>query len=328
MLPSYVSLYFVFLSISRTEIRSSTDISKLSPQLSSAQKSTKTMAPSSPLPTFPTYLLPSFSFSFRRRQASTSSTSTSSSPPTLSYLSGSSANTTPSSSPPTASYIPKSLLSEGLQSIFQKLEEDEDVSARLHRAQPNTLKCVTCSSDIAFADQIVSKGFTGRHGRAYLVGLAPPIVSTSNKKSQAKIPHLLPNLKIGRSVNRELLTGQHVVADVSCTICGTVLGWKYVDAREQAQKYKIGKYILEMKRVVLGVVWEDGDGDVELGAPSAGSIKLAGTNVEDDDDDVVLFDSEDEDECEDLFAGVWDAVVVAKRRKKRPGNRKRIAEHV
>lgn len=115
----------------------------------------------------------------------------------------------------------------------------------------------------------------------------------------------------------------HVVADVSCTICGSVLGWKYVDAKEASQKYKIGKFILEMKRVVLGVGWEDvgvvgcgeehGEGELEEGNGN----KEVGEGEE-----VVVFDSEDEDECEDLFAGVWDPEVVAKRRARRVGRKK------
>jgi hypothetical protein len=38
---------------------------------------------------------------------------------------------------------------------------------------------------------------------------------------------------------------------------------------------------------------------------------------------VVVFDSEDEDECEDLFAGVWGAEVVAKRRSRRIAGRRK-----
>ncbi|KAJ5041110.1 uncharacterized protein L3040_005664 [Drepanopeziza brunnea f. sp. 'multigermtubi'] len=174
-------------------------------------------------------------------------------------------------------------------------------------------------SDIAFADQVVSKGFTGRHGRAYLVSLPPTEVSMSAGK---KDPGGLPNTKIGRSVNRELLTGQHVVADVSCSICGEVLGWKYVDAKEAAQKYKIGKYILEMKRVVLSVGWEDAVGD---GEDVDDSLGVYGR---DEDEDAVVFDSEDEDECEALFTGTWDPEVVAKRRGKRIWGRKKRSVEV
>jgi hypothetical protein len=128
----------------------------------------------------------------------------------------------------------------------------------------------------------------------------------------------LANTKVGRNVNRELLTGQHVVADVSCTICGTVLGWKYVDAKEAAQKYKIGKFILEMKRVVLGLGWED----VSVGGVGVEEEEFEGQGGFKEDEGLVVFDSEDEDECEDLFAGVWDPEVVAKRRARRIGRKK------
>ena len=99
-----------------------------------------------------------------------------------------------------------------------------------------------------------------------------------------------------------------------------------MDAKEAAQKYKIGKYILEMKRVVLAVGWEDGvdEGD-EVAQVFEGARE---EEVEDADDDVVVFDSEDEDECEDLFAGTWDPEVVAKRRGKRTWSRKKNSVEV
>ncbi|EPE28578.1 hypothetical protein GLAREA_09699 [Glarea lozoyensis ATCC 20868] len=252
-------------------------------------------------PEFPTYLLPStFSLPYRRRQSSTTSTTSIISAPSLS----SSPTSTPSSSPPTRSYIPSFLtahssLTEALEKSKPKPQGSEP---RLQRTAPNTLKCITCASDIAFASQIVSKGFTGRHGRAYLV--APPEPANKPRVNE------LINTRIGRSVNRELLTGAHVVADVTCKICGTVLGWKYVDAKELTQRYKIGKFILEMKRVVLGVNWGDEEPIVDID----GKNKEA---------EVIVFDSDDEDECEDLFAGTWDRDVVAKRRSRRTGWRKK-----
>ncbi len=169
----------------------------------------------------------------------------------------------------------------------------------------------------------MSKGFTGRHGRAYLVAPPPALTpyTISTKNTPPKNTDLV-NIKVGRNVNRELLTGQHIVADVSCVICGTVLGWKYVDAKEMAQRYKIGKFILEMKRVVLRVSWEDagvegGEAGEEEFEGAEGLGKDEG-NVE----GVIVFDSEDEDECDDLFGGVWDPEVVAKRRGRRVGRKK------
>jgi hypothetical protein len=223
---------------------------------------------------------------------------------------------------PSSPFSAKGLLQQALSKIPEtptpKAEKERE--KHLTRTQPNTLKCVTCSSDIAFAEQIVSKGFTGRHGRAYLVA-PPPKAPFSLLKKEKETALELINIRVGRSVNRELLTGAHVVADVSCAICATVLGWKYVDAKESAQKYKIGKYILEMKRVGLGVSWEDADED-ELEQEEQGlSMEVGGKGKEED--GVVVFDSEDEDECEDLFAGVWGAEVVAKRRSRRIAGRRK-----
>jgi hypothetical protein len=205
-----------------------------------------------------------------------------------------------------------------------RVHDGEDERRGLRRAQPNTLRCVTCATDIALASQVVSKGFTGRHGRAYLVSPPPALTpyTLSTKNPQKKNTDLI-NTKVGKNVKRDLLTGQHVVADVSCFICGTVLGWKYVDAKELAQRYKIGKFILEMKRVVLGVGWEDAG----VGSGEDGNVEFEEEEVmgkdEGEEEGVIVFDSEDEDECEDLFAGVWDPEVVAKRRGMRVVTRKR-----
>lgn len=88
-----------------------------------------------------------------------------------------------------------------------------------------------------------------------------------------------------------------------------------MDAKELGQRYKIGKFILETKRVVVGVSWEDGAVLEEN--------EREGMFVEEG-EDVVVFDSEDEDECDDLFAGVWDPEVVAKRRRRRVARRKAV----
>ncbi|TAQ86688.1 hypothetical protein B7494_g4986 [Chlorociboria aeruginascens] len=205
-------------------------------------------------PPFPIYLLPTF-FPFRRRQSSTTSIS---SIPALSY----SPNSTPSSSPPSWNYF------SSLISPHQKIIEP---SSRLSITQPNVLKCTTCSTDIAYSSQIVSKGFTGRHGRAYLVS-GPPLSSRSSTKSKDLI-----NTKTGRS------------------------------------RYKIGKYILETKRVVVSVSWEDG-------------ADIREVEEEEEEDGVVVFDEDDEDECEDLFSGVWDPAAVAKRRGRKVGVRRKDGE--
>lgn len=104
------------------------------------------------------------------------------------------------------------------------------------------------------------------------------------------------------------MTGAHTVSDISCRSCGSVLGWKYVKAEEEAQKYKVGKYILETKRVVRGVEWEDGERD---GGVLGRGLERSDAEIE--------FDSQDEDECEDLFSGIWTPELARKRRGRKVG---------
>jgi hypothetical protein len=91
-----------------------------------------------------------------------------------------------------------------------------------------------------------------------------------------------------------------------------VLGWKYVEAEEEAQKYKVGKFILETKRVVRGVDWEMD------GVNSTRTIQEEADDMSGK-DDRIEFDSEDEDECEDLFAGIWSPALAKRRRNRRFG---------
>lgn len=194
---------------------------------------------------------------------------------------------------------------------------------KLVRGQRPTLRCLVCSSDIAFASQIVSKGFTGRHGRAFLVAPASTLhlgtVSTSNGMTHRQAHSAtLMNTIVGRAMKRELLTGQHVVADISCAICKTVLGWKYVDAKEPFQGYKIGKFILERKYVGDVADWEDAVVDMS-------NIQVG--DAFNDSKEAVQFDSQDEDECEDLFAGIWNADLAAKRRRAKLKMQRKTVTH-
>ena len=91
--------------------------------------------------------------------------------------------------------------------------------------------CAACRAHLADHDAIISKAFQGRHGRAYLF---------------ADVINVSP----GPKENRLLLTGLHVVADIYCNACDTRVGWKYVEAFEESQKYKEGKFILE-KAMIL-----------------------------------------------------------------------------
>eukprot|EP01018_Ginkgo_biloba_P012716 Gb_18943 [translate_table: standard] len=58
------------------------------------------------------------------------------------------------------------------------------------------------------------------------------------------------NVKMGPKEDRQLMTGLHTVADIFCSDCQEVLGWKYERAYEESQKYKEGKYILEKSKIM------------------------------------------------------------------------------
>ena len=36
------------------------------------------------------------------------------------------------------------------------------------------------------------------------------------------------NVTVGRKEERMMTTGMHIVADIFCVRCGSILGWKYV----------------------------------------------------------------------------------------------------
>nr|POE93668.1 putative yippee-like protein [Quercus suber] len=219
----------------------------------------------SPPTLFPTYLLPSLPF--RRRKSSTDST-----------------ESTASASLPTAS-----------------------TTSTYLSGHTSHLRCARCLADLALSSQIISKGFTGRHGRAYLVG--PPPTDALSPQNIAGTPlQLLPNLPntyTHKPVPRHLVTGAHTVSDIACAHCSSTLGWKYVAAEQEAQRYKVGKFILETKKVCRGADWQGG------GELTTGRAGRSGESAE------IEFDSQDEDECEDLFLGVWNPRVAVARRKRK-----------
>eukprot|EP00050_Salpingoeca_kvevrii_P012931 m.25742 g.25742 ORF g.25742 m.25742 type:complete len:114 (-) comp4480_c0_seq1:217-558(-) len=96
--------------------------------------------------------------------------------------------------------------------------------------------CASCHVHLASHEQLVSKSFQGRHGRAYLF-------------------NEVVNVDSGPVEQRELMTGLHAIADLHCSSCSSYLGWRYENAFEQEQKYKVGKCILEKARMVKGDSW-------------------------------------------------------------------------
>ncbi|KAK9700668.1 hypothetical protein K7432_012082 [Basidiobolus ranarum] len=101
--------------------------------------------------------------------------------------------------------------------------------------------CSSCHTHIATHEDIISKSFHGRHGKAYLFDNAA-------------------NITMGDLEDRLLMTGLHSVADIYCTVCQANVGWKYVHAFEESQKYKEGKFIIERAKIAKVNCWDDKEG--------------------------------------------------------------------
>ncbi|KAI8354945.1 yippee zinc-binding/DNA-binding /Mis18, centromere assembly-domain-containing protein [Mortierella sp. GBAus27b] len=112
-------------------------------------------------------------------------------------------------------------------------------TAQLHQDYLNGDQIYTCSSchtHLARNVDIISKNFRGRHGPAYLF----------NK---------VHNITLGTSEERTLMTGLHSVADITCNTCQNVVGWIYLHAFEESQKYKEGKYVVEAAMISKENLW-------------------------------------------------------------------------
>ncbi|KAI9260363.1 Yippee/Mis18, partial [Helicostylum pulchrum] len=91
--------------------------------------------------------------------------------------------------------------------------------------------CTTCHAHLLNQQDIVSRAFQGKDGPAFLA---------------AKVE----NMSIGAPEDRMLMTGVHTVADISCHICNSRIGWIYLRAPDPTQQYKVGKCIIEKQKVI------------------------------------------------------------------------------
>ncbi|KAJ3083436.1 yippee-domain-containing protein [Rhizoclosmatium globosum] len=87
--------------------------------------------------------------------------------------------------------------------------------------------CVKCKTHLTTTNDLLSKQFQGSRGKAYLF-------------------NRVINITEGSPEHKQMTTGLHIVRDISCTCCNSILGWKYDKAYEEAQRYKEGRYILEV----------------------------------------------------------------------------------
>jgi len=125
-------------------------------------------------------------------------------------------------------------------SFSAESQEHKRVSKTFRQYLPEchrTYSCVHCRAHLANHDELISKSFQGSQGRAYLF-------------------NSVVNVGCGPAEERVLLTGLHAVADIFCDCCKTTLGWKYEHAFESSQKYKEGKFIIELAHMIKENGWE------------------------------------------------------------------------
>lgn len=92
--------------------------------------------------------------------------------------------------------------------------------------------CRNCGCQLAQVEELVSKQFHSKNGRAYLF-------------------NNVVNVQLGPKETRQMVTGQHIVRDTFCRRCMFPIGWKYEEARCTDQRYKEGKYILERSKMLV-----------------------------------------------------------------------------
>ncbi|XP_067428736.1 protein yippee-like 5 isoform X1 [Thunnus thynnus] len=95
-----------------------------------------------------------------------------------------------------------------------------------HIGGTRLFSCANCDTILTNRAELISTRFTGATGRAFLF----------NK---------VVNLQHSEVQDRVMLTGRHMVRDVSCKNCNSKLGWMYEFATEESQRYKEGRVILE-----------------------------------------------------------------------------------
>ncbi|NXE88911.1 YPEL1 protein, partial [Menura novaehollandiae] len=132
-------------------------------------------------------------------------------------------------------------LSEEPPAEMVKMTKSKTFQAYLPNCH-RTYSCIHCRAHLANHDELISKasGFFRDLMNYFLTKMVITVV----------------NVGCGPAEERVLLTGLHAVADIYCENCKTTLGWKYEHAFESSQKYKEGKFIIELAHMIKDNGWE------------------------------------------------------------------------
>ncbi|KAI8107367.1 hypothetical protein M9434_004301 [Picochlorum sp. BPE23] len=105
-----------------------------------------------------------------------------------------------------------------------------------HCCKSNKQHCSVLGSTsivhLASPVDLISKGFHGRNGPAYLFKRVVNVVFGD------------------RVEERQMTSGRHHVQDVFCSICHNNIGWKYIRSFDACERYKEGKVVLERLQLI------------------------------------------------------------------------------
>lgn len=129
-----------------------------------------------------------------------------------------------------------------------------------HIGGSRLFSCASCDTILTNRSELISTRFTGATGRAFLFNR---VVNLNYRLDTLFCKTAVITMHCQKYVNtkfqnepwiyffssevqdRVMLTGRHMVRDVSCKNCDAKLGWIYEFATEENQRYKEGRVILE-----------------------------------------------------------------------------------
>ncbi|VEU20758.1 DEKNAAC101757 [Brettanomyces naardenensis] len=90
-----------------------------------------------------------------------------------------------------------------------------------------TYACSDCLTHLSSSNLIISDRYHGATGDALLI-------------------YDVVNVQMGPPQLRRMTTGVYTVCELLCRQCGKYLGWKYLKSSDSTQKFKEGRFILEV----------------------------------------------------------------------------------
>ena len=109
---------------------------------------------------------------------------------------------------------------------------EDTISIKKLKQNFKTYACSNCRTHLSSTQEIMSRDYRGKTGDAYLM----------NK---------LVNIEEGFHETRIMMTGEYLVCDINCSWCHQLIGWKYLKSDTLSQKYKEGRYIMELKPICI-----------------------------------------------------------------------------